>query len=126
MLKLKSDLGFRVLFRLMSLMAIVSLASLLLNSKAKAGYLDFRNLHLGEYNMRIKQRENRHGFTLVELLVVIAIIGMLAGLLLPAVNQARESGRQTVCKNNIRNVALAMILHWKVMMQAFTCFVNFP
>ncbi len=52
-------------------------------------------------------RPARYGFTLVELLVVIAIIGMLMSLLLPAVNSARESGRRTVCANNLHNLALA-------------------
>jgi prepilin-type N-terminal cleavage/methylation domain-containing protein len=51
------------------------------------------------------------GFTLVELLVVIAIIGMLIALLMPAVQAARESGRNTQCKNNIRQVALAVHLY---------------
>jgi prepilin-type N-terminal cleavage/methylation domain-containing protein/prepilin-type processing-associated H-X9-DG protein len=49
------------------------------------------------------------GFTLVELLVVIAIIGILVGLILPAVNGARESGRRLQCQNNMRNVALATL-----------------
>ncbi|MBN1854351.1 MAG: DUF1559 domain-containing protein [Pirellulales bacterium] len=50
----------------------------------------------------------RVGFTLVELLVVIAIIGILVALLLPAVQAAREAARRSQCKNNIKNIALAI------------------
>ncbi len=61
--------------------------------------------------LRSRRTEGSCGFTLVELLVVISIIAALAALLLPALNKTKEQGRATLCRNNMRQISIGMMLY---------------
>ena len=62
--------------------------------------------------MKTANRFRTRAFTLIELLVVIAIIGILAGLLLPALSRSKEKGRQISCRNNLHELSVAFQLYY--------------
>jgi len=80
-------------------------------SKVAFGRRGFTLVELPCDKLRVVSKRKRGAFTLVELLVVIAVIGILVGLLMPALSAARESSRRTTCANNLRQIGIGLMAH---------------
>jgi prepilin-type N-terminal cleavage/methylation domain-containing protein/prepilin-type processing-associated H-X9-DG protein len=78
---------------------------------SKSSRVPTRRSQAGCHTEGVVKRTRDAGFTLLELLVAIAIISLLIALILPAVQQAREAARTTECKNRLKQIGVAMMLH---------------